>query len=71
MLEQREKREKRLVTSQSGWSTNRKASYDVLSNLCDKIQQVSGLLNPRIIRTFSLECLVTEVDHELEFLPKT
>lgn len=71
MLEQREKREKRLVTSQSGWSTNRKASYDVLSNLCDKIQQVSGLLNPRIIRTFSLECLVTEVDNELEFLPKS
>jgi hypothetical protein len=38
----------------------------MLSNLCDKIMQVSSLLNANVRRAFSLECLY----FGSEFLPK-
>ncbi len=63
--------DKRLSTTQSQWSTGRKASNEVLSNLCDKIQQVGNLINSRIRKIFSLACLVKQAsDDEVEFLPK-
>ena len=43
----------------------------MLSNLCDKIQEVGNLINSRIRKIFSLSCLVKKAsDTEVEFLPK-
>ena len=71
-------------SKQSEWSASRKASNEVLSNLCDKIQSVSGLMNGHVRRIFSLQDFVVLVERnegseaggeedgeqEVEFLPK-
>ena len=49
-------------SKQSEWSASRKASNEVLSNLCDKIQSVSGLMNGHVRRIFSLQDFVVPVD---------
>ena len=51
-------------SKQSEWSASRKASHEVLSNLCDKIQSVSGLMNAHVRRMFSLQEFVEPVDDE-------
>lgn len=43
-------------------STSRIANREVLSNLCEKIQSVSGLMNGNVRRMFNLEALVEVVD---------
>ena len=70
-------------SKQSEWSASRKASNEVLSNLCDKIQSVSGLMNGHVRRIFSLQDFVVPVEQkegseddneddeqEVRFLPK-
>jgi hypothetical protein len=55
-------------------STGRKASNEVLEGLCEKIQQVSGLLNGNVRKMFQLDCFVVRSERdgfvEVEFLPK-
>ena len=55
-------------------STGRKASNEVLEGLCEKIQQVSGLLNGNVRKMFHLDCFVVRSERdgfvEVEFLPK-
>lgn len=50
----------------SALSTSRIANREVLSNLCDKIQSVSGLMNGHVRRMFNLEAFVevVEVDED-------
>ena len=70
-------------SKQSEWSASRKASNEVLSNLCDKIQSVSGLMNGHVRRIFSLQDFVVPVnkqesgrnenddeEEQVQFLPK-
>ena len=42
------------------------ANREVLSNLCDKIQSVSGLMNGHVRRMFNLECFVEVVEVEYD-----
>ena len=46
----------------SAMSTNRRANKEVLSNLCDKIESVSGLMNANVRNIFSLQEFVEYVD---------
>lgn len=45
-------------------TTSRIANREVLSNLCDKIQTVSGLMNGHVRRMFNLESFVEYVEVE-------
>ena len=59
-------------------STTKIANKRVLSNLCDKIQTVSGLMNANVRRMFRLQSLIEPVDSDCSggegsdyrFLPK-
>ena len=45
----------------SALSTSRRANRDVLSNLCDKIQSVQGLMNGHVRNIFNLEDFVEPI----------
>ena len=56
----RKKQEEEKAES-SALSTSRMANREVLSNLCDKIQSVSGLMNGHVRRMFNLEAFVEPI----------
>ena len=58
----RAKKDEEEVNESSVSSTSRIANKEVLSNLCDKIQSVSGLMNGHVRRMFNLEAFVEYVD---------
>ena len=50
----------------SALSTNRKANRVVLSCLCDKIENVSGLMTGHVRRLFNLDELMERVEEPSE-----